>query len=192
MANLKRSWSFVVSIILVVMAAIAIQTSGYAQLLSSPRIKPLEASEWTDVERDALGASARGVDTIHVLSTLVRNPDLTRVVQPFAGYIEGKTSTLPRRDREILILRTAWLCRDGYVWSAHSMGFKRAAGGTDEELDRITKGPKAKGWSETLAEKYNDKQLLDAIFTVGDYTMFAMYINSAGVQLEKNWVGLPK
>jgi alkylhydroperoxidase family enzyme len=198
------------------MAAIAIQTSGYAQLLSSPRIKPLEASEWTDVERDALGASARGVDTIHVLSTLVRNPDLTRVVQPFAGYIEGKTSTLPRRDREILILRTAWLCRDGYVWSAHSMGFKRAAGGTDEELDRITKGPKAKGWSEleaallaaadelhkdqfitdatwkTLAEKYNDKQLLDAIFTVGDYTMFAMYINSAGVQLEKNWVGLPK
>ena len=36
------------------------------------------------------------------------------------------------------------------------------------------------------------KQLLDAIFTVGDYTMFAMYINSAGVQLEKNWAGLPK
>jgi alkylhydroperoxidase family enzyme len=216
MAKPKRLLLIVVSVILLITVAIAIQTSGYAQLLSSPRIKPLGASEWTDVEREVLGASARGEETIHVLGTLVRNPDLARVVQPFAGYIEGKTSTLPRRDREILILRTAWLSRDGYVWSAHSMGFKRAAGGTDEELDRITKGPKAKGWNEfdaalveaadelhkdqfisdatwkTLATKYNDKQLLDAIFTVGDYTMFAMYINSAGVQLEKNWVGLPK
>jgi 4-carboxymuconolactone decarboxylase len=134
----------------------------------------------------------------------------------FSGYIEGKGSTLPRREREILILRTAWLSRDEYVWSAHSVGFKRAANGTDEELGGIIKGPTAKGWSEfdaallraadelhskqfisdstwrILASKYADKQLLDVIFTVGDYTMFAMYINSAGVQLEKSFAGFPK
>jgi alkylhydroperoxidase family enzyme len=216
MAKPKRLLSVVVSVILLVIAAIAIQTSGHAQLVSSPRIQPLDASEWTDVEREVLGTRARGNDTIHVFSTIVRNPDLARQWESFAGYIEGSTSTLPRRDREMLILRTAWLSRDGYVWSGHSVGFKRAAGGTDEELSRIIEGPKAKGWNKfeaallqaadelhkdqfisdatwkILAEKYNDKQLLDAIFTVGEYTMVAMYINSAGVQLEKSYTGFPK
>ena len=216
MAKPKRLLSVAVSIALMIIAAIAIETSGYAQLVGSPRIKPMEASEWTDVERDALGPRVRNNDTINVFKVLVHNPNLLGAWGPLQTYIESTTSTLPSRDKELLILRTAWLGRDGYVWSGHSVGFKRAAGGTDEELDRITKGPKAKGWSEfdaallqaadelhkdqfisdgtwnILAAKYSDKQLLDAIFTVGEYAMVAMYINSAGVQLEKNYSGLPK
>jgi alkylhydroperoxidase family enzyme len=193
----------------------ASQTVGYAQKMNAPRIKPMEASEWTDVERGALGTRVRNDDTINVFKVLVHNPDLLQAWGPLQVYIESTTSTLPRRDKELLILRTAWLGHDAYVWSGHSVGFKRAAGGTDEELLKITEGPKAKGWNEfdaallkaadelhadqniseatwkILASKYSDKQLLDTIFTVGQYTMVAMYINSAGVQMEKGYAGFP-
>jgi hypothetical protein len=33
---------------------------------------------------------------------------------------------------------------------------------------------------------------MDIIFTVGQYTMVSMYLNSAGVQLEKGQVGIPR
>jgi alkylhydroperoxidase family enzyme len=36
----------------------------------------------------------------------------------FAGHILGKSS-LPPRDREILILRIGWLCRAEYEWGQH-------------------------------------------------------------------------
>ena len=42
---------------------------------------------------------------------------------------------------------------------------------------------------KTLSERYNEKQLLDTLFTVGDYTMVAMYLNSVGAQLEAGWTG---
>lgn len=189
--------------------------NGLAQQLTGSRIQPLQPSEWTDVDREILGDRVRNNDTIGVFKTCIKNEELCRVWLPFTSYIESTTSTLPNRDKQLLILRTAWLSRDGYVWSGHAPGLKRA-GGTDEEVLRITKGPDAPGWSafdaallraadelhndqfikdstwKTLAEKYNDKQLLDLIFTVGQYTMVAMYLNSAGVQFEKGYSGLPK
>jgi 4-carboxymuconolactone decarboxylase len=216
MTKSKRLLSLLLSSVLLLTVAISIQTVGHAQRVSAPRIKPMEATEWTDVERGALGPRVRNNDTLNVFKVIVHNPDLFQVFGPFQAYIESTTSTLPRRDKEMLILRTAWLGHDAYVWSAHSVGFKRAAGATDEELLRITEGPKAKGWNEfdaallqaadelhkdqfisdatwkILASKYNDKQLLDTIFTVGQYTMVAMYINSTGVQMEKGYTGFPK
>ena len=43
-----------------------------------------------------------------------------------------------------------------------------------------------------LAKTYNERQLMDAIFTVGQYTMVSMFLNSASVQLEPGVVGVPK
>jgi 4-carboxymuconolactone decarboxylase len=88
---------------------------------------------------------------------------------------------------------------------------------TDAEILRVTKGPDAPGWSKTdtlllraadelhrdyfisdatwqglKAANYTDQQLTDAIFTVGQYTMVSMFLNSAGVQLEPGFKGLPR
>jgi alkylhydroperoxidase family enzyme len=180
-----------------------------------PRILPVEPSEWTEEQRAALGTRARSGNTVNSFKICLHNPELCRTWMAFAGYVEGSSSSLPARERELLILRTAWLCRDNYVWSPHAAGGMRA-GLTAEELDRITKGPEAKGWSAfdaallraadelheqqfiadstwtALAARYNNKQLLDAIFAVGEYTMVAMYLNSAGAALEPGWTGLPK
>jgi alkylhydroperoxidase family enzyme len=123
--------------------------------------------------------------------------------------------TLPDRDREILILRIGWLCQAKYEFGQHTLAGKRV-GLTDEEILRITKGPDEPGWStfdaalvrvvdelyydsiisdatwKVLSEGYNEKQLMDVIFTVGDYNMVSWALNSFGVQLEKGVPGFPE
>ena len=42
-----------------------------------------------------------------------------------------------------------------------------------------------------LAERYDRRQLMEAVFTVGQYNMVAMYLNSLGVQFEEGMEGFP-
>jgi alkylhydroperoxidase family enzyme len=124
----------------------------------------------------------------------------------------GDTSTLAPREREILILRIGWLCQAEYEWGQHVI-FARDAGLSDEEIARVKVGPNAEGWSEfdatllravdelhneafvsdatwaALAEQYNEQQLMDVVFTVGQYNMVSMALNSFGVQLDKGVEG---
>ena len=116
-------------------------------------------------------------------------------------------SSLPPREKEILILRNAWLCRCEYEWDHHVLVGKRT-GLSSEEIDQIKKGPDGKGWSpfdtillrsvdelhknkiisnetwKTLAERYDTQQLMDLIMVVGAYNMLAMFMNSFGLQTE--------
>ncbi len=45
-------------------------------------------------------------------------------------------------------------------------------------------------WS-SLKKYFSDQQILDAIFTVGQYNMLAMALNSLGVQREQGVPGFP-
>jgi len=40
-----------------------------------------------------------------------------------------------------------------------------------------------------LSERYNEQQLMDVVFTVGQYNMVSMALNSFGVQLDKGVAG---
>jgi len=124
-------------------------------------------------------------------------------------------STLPDIDREILILRIAWLCYAEYEWAQH-VRFGKFVGLTEDEINRIIEGPDVEGWdsfdttlirsvdelykdtfiSDTtwkiLAERYNTHQLMDLVFTVGQYQSLAMAFNTFGVQLEEGIKGFPK
>ncbi len=132
----------------------------------------------------------------------------------FAKYIL-RESTLPPREREILILRIGWLCRAEYEFGQHTLVGK-SVGLTDQEIVRITEGADAPGWApfdatliraadelhadafitdatwNALAKRYNEKQLMDVVMTVADYNMVSMYLNTMGVQLEKGKPGFPK
>jgi hypothetical protein len=44
---------------------------------------------------------------------------------------------------------------------------------------------------KALAGRYNTEQLLDLIFTAGQYTLVSMALNSCGVQLEEGFEGFP-
>ncbi|MBL4819769.1 MAG: carboxymuconolactone decarboxylase family protein, partial [Gammaproteobacteria bacterium] len=45
-------------------------------------------------------------------------------------------------------------------------------------------------WSG-LAEIYSEKQMIDLVFTVGQYTMLSMALKTFGVQLDGGLAGFP-
>ena len=187
----------------------------WAQRVPRARLLPVPASDWTDAHREALGTRARGDDTADVFQTCLRNVELCRNWMTFTNYILSERISITTRDRELLILRTGYLCRSDYEWAAHAaLGLR--IGLTKEELTRITRGPDAAGWSPAdaillraadelhrdqhitdatwarLRERFDERQMMDIIFTVGQYTMVSMFLNSAGVQLETGQSGIPQ
>jgi 4-carboxymuconolactone decarboxylase len=200
-------------LVLLVLLLIATQMTPHAQRTNTPRLTPLEAPQWTGVHRELLGPRANG-PVLNAVKTYIRHPELYRSFTAFSKYIEGPTS-LSARDKELIVLRTVWLTRDEYSWAYHVPAAKRA-GLSEDEIARITKGPDVSGWSafdaallrsadelhtaqrisdetwQTLAERYDEKQLMDLIFTVGHRTVASMFHNSAGVELEPGITGFPK
>lgn len=149
----------------------------------------------------------------NIFDTLVRHPGLFRKWLPFGGkLLSGK---LPPRDRELLILRTGWLCRSAYEWGQHVL-IARSVGVTDEEIDRVVEGADAEGWDQfdqtllraadelhddgciseatwaALSERYDQRQLIEVPMLVGHYHMVAFALNTLGVQREEGVPGLPE
>jgi alkylhydroperoxidase family enzyme len=201
--------------LVVLLTIVALTQVSQAQSPPRARISPLPVSEWTDAHRQALGSMAQGDRTIDVFKTCLRNLELCRNWMPFTQYVLGTTNSVPRRERELVILRTSWDCNADYDWAHHVPAAQRA-GLSDEEILRISKGPSAAGWSRSdalllqatdelhrnqriteatwsaLAEHYNEQQMMDLVFAVGQYTMVSMFLNSAQVQLEPGLKGLPR
>src|SRR4051812_10932978 len=174
-----------------------------------PRIDPLPESEWTEQARATIEPTRAmsGGRVFNIFSTLAHHPDLLKRWMVFANHVLVK-STLPPRERELLILRIGWLCRAEYEWSQHVV-IGRAVGLSDDEIDRIGDGPDAAGWStddaallratdelhsdacigdatwSALAARWSTQQIMDMIFTVGQYALVSMALNSLGVQLDE-------
>src|SRR5712692_5905028 len=151
--------------------------------LSQPRITPLTEAEWTDEQRKVLEPVHKEGRVYNVLGTLARHWEASKKFGVWGYHVMGKTSTLPPREREILILRIGWLCQAEYEWGQHVIYGKRASL-TDAEIARIKEGPDAKGWA-----RYTTEQLIDVVFAVGQYTLVSMALNTFGVQLDKGVKG---
>jgi alkylhydroperoxidase family enzyme len=174
---------------------------------SLPRIPPLPSEERDEQARELLaGVNAAGAPASNIFTTLVRHPGLVRRWLPFAGkLLAGK---LPARDRELLILRTAWLGQAEYEWAQHRL-IARSAGLSNAEIERVREGPEAPGWEpfdatllrgadelhraarigdptwEVLASRYDERQLIEVPMVVGHYHMVAFTLNSLGVRVEE-------
>lgn len=181
--------------------------------LSKPRIPPLDPKEWSAEQASALGKYKSGTHEFgsglvyNVMGTLSQHWEAVKKFNVWAFHIMGDTNTLPPREREILILRIGWLCQAEYEWGQHVI-LGRQAGLTDEEIARIKLGPDAPDWDpfdalllratdelhedacisdatwNGLARRYNRQQLMDVVFTVGQYNLVSMALNTFGVQLD--------
>lgn len=81
----------------------------------------------------------------NLFRTMARNPKLFRGWLRFAMRLMPG-GTLPRRETELVILRVAHLRRCAYEFEHHtSIGGR--AGVHPEDIERITVGPDAPGWS---------------------------------------------
>jgi alkylhydroperoxidase family enzyme len=158
-------------------------------------LPPLPVEEWDDELRDLLGGQP-----LNIFSTLAHHPKLAKRWLVFGTHVLAK-NTLPDRDRELVILRTGWNCRSPYEFGQHVV-IGRAAGITDEEIERVTEGPDAAEWSPleaallrsadelfadqcvrddtwaVLAAHYDERQLLDLVFTIGQYALVSMVLNT--------------
>ncbi|MBQ0718920.1 MAG: carboxymuconolactone decarboxylase family protein [Gammaproteobacteria bacterium] len=187
--------------------------------LNTPRIPPVEPENWTEEQIQALGmdikdlqASIGSPDKVfNIVKTLIRYPALFKAWLGFANHVLFDSSLTPR-DREIVILRIGWLCQSGYEFGQHII-IGRDAGLNDAEMKAIAAGADAANWSAAeqtllkatdelhadafignatfsqLQEHFEEQQILDLIFAVGQYNMVSMALNSTGVQLDE---GIPE
>lgn len=183
--------------------------------LDKPRLDPLPESQWDDEVRGVLGGTVgrgRGRPP-NIFATLAHHPKLLKRWLVFGNHVLAK-STLSPRDRELAILRVGWLSRAEYEWGQHVI-IARAAGVTDDEIERVAAGPDAPGWSprdaamlratgelvadafvgdatwQALSAHFDVRQLLDLIFAVGQYRLVSMALNTLGVQLDPGVRGFP-
>ncbi len=171
----------------------------------TPRIPPLADHEMDDRQRELVQPYVLDGHTENVFRTMAQYPAMLKRWGPMIGHVLVKNS-LSLRDREILILRTGYLCRAEYEWAQH-VRIAKEAGITDGEIACIMAGHglgahedallRAAGelrqgarigdetWA-ALAARYSREQLMDVVFTVGQYTLVSMALNSFGVELDGN------
>lgn len=127
--------------------------------------------------------------------------------------IQGENARLPLRDRKLAILRTGWLCAAPYEFGEH-VAQSRRAGFTAEEVERVTQGSTAEGWTDheravlraveelhadamvgdatwdQLAKSFDEHQLVELLVLIGQFTATAYFQNALRLRLERGNEGL--
>lgn len=182
----------------------------------APILPPVRQDELTDDMRAFLdkwtGGIFRGADSNPVLLTFAHHPKLADLFSQFNIHLLS-SNTLPVKQRQIAIMRVAWVCKATYMWSSHlntsvrcglqpdmfrpiQVGagdpyfteFERVVIRATEELvnDRRVG---AENWTALMSE-WNNQQMLDFLFTVGAYVTVAGVMRSTGVQRNPDLLAL--
>lgn len=183
-----------------------------------PRIAPLEPPFEGDL--GALLTKLTPPSAPNVLTlfrVLAHNPRLTERMMSTGGHFLGKGSSLPIRDREIVIDRVCARCGNEYEWGVHVAAFAQAAGLTEAEIRHTVSYPAdPEAWApneaaliamvdalhETstvddalwaqLATHYDAGQLVELLMLAGWYHAISFVCNAARVPLESWQARLPK
>ncbi len=147
-----------------------------------------------------------------ILRVMMHHPKLFTQITEIGIQLTANGALSPR-ERELAILRVAWLCHSPYQWGEQVL-IANKIGINSEEIERITQGSGASGWSEheqsilraseelhenakvsdstwsTLSTRFNNQQLLELIVVVGQYQMLAYFVNSLNLHLLNGNMGL--
>ena len=178
-----------------------------------PRIGNLPREEWTDEAREVFaywgepGAWENGSKT-NMTMTLANHPPLASAYHTFGKHLLLH-STIAVRPRELIVLRTAWHLQCGYEWHYH-VGYGLKAGLTMDEIAAVRDGPASPVWDgkdedravltavdelyrdsklsdatwAELSRFYGRRQMMDLLFTIGNYVMLGWAAASMGVRVE--------
>jgi 4-carboxymuconolactone decarboxylase len=179
---------------------------------ADPRMAPLEEAHMPEDTRQLL-AELGPRSSMRIFRTLARHPRLLERWFHFGKYI-AMESMLPSCDRESVVLRIGWLCASRYELAAH-LPIAHAAGLMPESLARIFTDATASGpardavllraadelcrhadlsdrtW-HALLDCFDTRQVLDLIFTVGQYQLVSMLANALRLVPEESPPGLPE
>jgi alkylhydroperoxidase family enzyme len=145
-------------------------------------------------------------EPLRVFTTLGRHRRLFRAWLPLAATLLLR-ARLPRRDVELVVLRTAWNCSSPYEWVqhvalAHRAGLSPAviaavpqwrteAAPTGRQrlllaaVDELHSGKvlTTASWDE-LTSALDERQVIELCMLVGHYEMLAMTLNTLGTEPE--------
>lgn len=170
------------------------------------KISPLPKDEWTEEQSSAFShlVSADTTKVPDAVGIVLRHPQLFEAWYPF-GQVLQNTGRLPPRDREILILRVAIHCDCAYVWAKHE-SFAGCFDLDPDEVHRVSIGAGAAGWSDwervlicaadelcahtriskptwtKLSQRYDEAQLIECLFLVGEYRLLSGFFNSIAIE----------
>jgi 4-carboxymuconolactone decarboxylase len=175
--------------------------------MTTPRLTPLTDDELSSEQRELL-APLGPTGEMNIFRTFVRHTELYKRWSPFAGRLLQRSS-FEARDRELIILRSAWHSKAAYEW-AHHVPIAREAGLSDEQI--LAAAGKADAGSADdaallravdelfsderriaddtwtgLAARFDDNQLIELVMLAGNYALIAGTLNSLGVQVENGF-----
>jgi len=180
---------------------------------AKPRIGDLPREEWTPEAREVFAfwgepdAYEQGSKT-HMTMTMAQHPQLALAYNTFGKHIL-LTSTIAVRPRELIVLRCAWHLKCAYEWHYH-VKYGIAAGLTMEEIAAIRDGPGSPVWHgkeedrlvltavdeliresvlsdatwNALSKIFDKRQIMDLLFTIGNYVMLGWAAGSMDVPVE--------
>jgi alkylhydroperoxidase family enzyme len=174
----------------------------------APRMAPARPEEFTEDTRAFLakwtGGFFNNADKNPVLLTFAHHPQLADVFSQLNIHLLT-TSTLPVKQRQIAIMRLAWVCKAVFMWSSH-LNTSVACGLDPEMFDPIKVGAADPYFTEfersvirateeliddrqisdaswqALMREWTNQQMLDFLFTVGAYMTVAYVMRSTGAQ----------
>ncbi|PEQ12907.1 hypothetical protein B2G71_08680 [Novosphingobium sp. PC22D] len=184
---------------------------------AGPRLEPLPGDALDQQAIDLIlnvraSAGAGAMDEVpEFMRTVVRNPELFRAQMDIGNvFYNGR---IPAREREIAVLRIAWLCGAPYEWGQH-VAIARRCGVSDAEIARAKLGSAAEGWSahdaaivrgveeliadktlgdatwDQLAATWDEAQLVEFPALVGQYVSIAYVQNTLRIRLDEGNPGL--
>lgn len=180
------------------------------------RLPPVAPGDHTDETRIFLNRWTGGIFKNSagnpVLGTFAHHPQLADLFSQFNIHLLS-TNTLPVQQRQIAIMRTAWLTKAVYMWSSH-LNTSMRCGLSDAMFEPIKNGPDDPWFSpferqvmlateevvrnhtlseatwNALMQEWNEQQMLDFLFTVGCYVTTAAVMRSAGVERQDDLLEL--
>jgi 4-carboxymuconolactone decarboxylase len=182
-----------------------------------PRIEAIPDEKIPDEIRATVNETRAGVG----LGPAKVLPEYTRLIAKhpavFRQHMEMGTAIftgqIPPRERELAVLRIAWVCGAPFEWGEH-VNISKRYGVSKEEIERVIAGSAAPGWSEhesailrgvdelvldqtlydqtyaTLARRWSEPQIIEYLMMVGHYVTVALVQNSLRARLADDNPGL--
>jgi alkylhydroperoxidase family enzyme len=165
------------------------------------KLSPIPYDDW---DFEALAEISPGMKPppLNVVHFFAHHPVLAKQFLSWNRHVNSsRSSTLPRRTREVAILRVAVRRASQYEWKQHQ-SIARRAGLTDAEITAIADGTATgptglictavdelyddggltDSTAASLGQEFSAEQLIDLVFLIGTYSMLSMVLNVFGVE----------
>jgi 4-carboxymuconolactone decarboxylase len=193
----------------------ASRASGQGSENLDPRLPPIPVADYQEFAATQLGeARPEESQVLNISRTLAHNPELMLALRPYHRHL-NESSTLPRRDQELAILRVSWRCNCAYVFGQHRLIGARHGISGEDVMVAVQREPASDAASSTdclvlrtvdelyddnlvsesvwsaLAATYSSAQILELLSVIGRYWTVSCLVNALRIQPEPGTPGFP-